>query len=55
MPVLFAKASLQQYEWFLSQAEVDEVSVYIPIASVLQGGVDFISVLKAVPEAELYR
>jgi hypothetical protein len=55
VPVLFATFSLSQYAWYLSETEIEEVSVYIPIESILDHNVNFLDVLRAISHAELRR
>ena len=55
IPVLFAKASLQQYVWFLSPEEVDAATIYIPLQQVLQGSVDFMQVLRDISAEDIQR
>jgi hypothetical protein len=47
IPVLFSRASLSQYSWHLSEQDVDDVSVYIPLKSINTGEANFITILKA--------
>ena len=53
--MIFSRASLTQYKWFLSQRDVDEVAVYIPMSKINSDGANFIQILKAIPPAELAR
>lgn len=55
VPVIFSRASLTQYKWFLSQQDVDEVAVYIPMSKINSDGANFIQILKAIPPEELAR
>eukprot|EP01041_Mallomonas_annulata_P004876 gene4876-9723_t len=47
IPVLFSRASLSQYSWHLTEKEVDEVSVYIPLYSINNNNENFINILKS--------
>lgn len=52
IPVLFSRASLLQYSWHLSDQDVEDVSVYIPLKAMNKGGANFIDILKNLtPEA----
>lgn len=53
VPVLFMRASLSQYHWHLSKADVDAVSVYIPMKDVIENDLNFMDVLRNISEAEL--
>ena len=55
VPVIFSRASLTQYKWFLSRQDVDEVAVYIPMKTINNDGGNFIAILKAIPPEELAR
>ena len=55
VPVIFSRASLTQYKWFLSRQDVDEVAVYIPMKTINNDGGNFIAILKAIPAEELAR
>lgn len=55
IPVLFSRASLTQYAWHLSEQDVDNVSVYIPLKSINSGDANFITVLKALSPEEVAR
>ena len=55
VPVIFSRASLTQYKWFLSRKDVDEVAVYIPMKTINNDGGNFIAILKAIPPEELAR
>lgn len=46
IPVLFSKASLSQYSWHVSEAEMDSISVYIPLYEMVRDGKNFMDVLK---------
>ena len=53
MPVIFAKASLAQYAWHLSSADIEAIAVYIPRTAILKENVNFIDVLRAITPEEL--
>lgn len=53
VPVIFARASLSQYSWFLSAKEVADVAVYISKSSILDGSVNFLDVLNGISDADL--
>lgn len=55
IPVLFSRASLSQYSWHVSEKDVDDVSVYIPMKDINENNINFIDVLKAIPPDELKR
>lgn len=55
IPVLFTKGSIIQYRWFMSEEEVDEVSVYIPMFDVVTKDVDHVAVLAAIPPEVIRR
>lgn len=53
IPVLFSRASLTQYSWHLSEADVDRVSIYIPMTDINEKGINFLHVLRNVTPAVL--
>ena len=55
VPVIFSRASLTQYKWFLTPEDVAAAAVYIPMARINTDGANFLSILKAVPPEELAR
>mmetsp|Transcript_27904 Transcript_27904/g.39638 ORF Transcript_27904/g.39638 Transcript_27904/m.39638 type:complete len:350 (-) Transcript_27904:1226-2275(-) len=55
VPVIFAKASLTQYNWHLSTQDIEDIAVYIPRADILEQKVKFLDVLKAISPQELHR
>lgn len=55
IPVLFSRATLSQYSWFVSEEEVDAVSVYIPIKSINIEGANFIDILKKIPKEDILK
>jgi hypothetical protein len=55
VPVIFARASLAQYSWHLSAAQIREVAILIPAGEVLSGATDVFATLAAVSPAQLRR
>lgn len=55
VPVIFARATVTQYAWFLSESEVAETTVFIPKKDVIDGDVKFLDVLKSISDEELLR
>jgi len=56
IPVIFAKATLRLYvPWFLSQEDMDDISVYIDLQAILRREVNFLDVLKALTEEDIHR
>ena len=55
IPVLFSRASLSQYSWHVSDEDVDRVSVYIPMSGILNGSLNFITVLKSITIDDIQR
>jgi xyloglucan galactosyltransferase MUR3 len=53
VPVIFAKASLTQYSWHLSEQEINQTTVYIPKNEILQGQSSFMDRLLAISDQEL--
>jgi hypothetical protein len=57
VPVVFIRSSLTQYDWHLSRADFERVSVYIPMKDVLHpsktSGSSFMDILTAIPIDEL--
>ena len=53
VPVIFARASLGQYNWFLSEREIESISVFISKKTIVQDGVNFLDILTAIPGSEL--
>lgn len=41
--------------WHLSQSDVDDVAVYIPMAEISEKGGNFLTILKAIPKEEVMR
>lgn len=55
IPVIFARASLSQYGWFLSEEEVSLVSVYIPKDLIMEETGNFMDALRAISAADLLK
>ena len=53
IPVLFSRASLSQYMWHVTEAEMDKISVYIPLAGIINDAKNFISILKNITTQEI--
>lgn len=53
IPVIFIRASLSQYSWFLSKEEVDAVSVYISMKEMLTDKVNFMERLSSISDDEI--
>jgi len=53
IPVLFSKASLSQYSWHVTEAEIDAISVYIPLNDMISNNKNFMEVLKAISADEI--
>ena len=53
IPVVFATATVNQYFWHITAEDVDRVSIYIPGQSILEQGVNFLDVLRAIPYAKI--
>jgi hypothetical protein len=53
VPVLFSRASLEQYSWHLTKEDVEKVAVYIPMKDINENGINFLDVLRKIPESEL--
>lgn len=49
IPVVFARATLSQYFWHLSEEEMRESTVHIPKLDVIDGKVNFMKVLEDIP------
>ena len=49
IPVLFSRASISQYMWHVPESQIDSISIYIPLADIVNDGKNFIDVLKSVP------
>ena len=49
IPVIFAKATLSQYFWHLSEKEIEESTVYIPKLDVIDEKINFMTVLEQLP------
>ena len=55
IPVIFAKGSLAQYMWFLTSKEREDVSVFIPKQSIMEGGANYLDILKGISDEEIMR
>ena len=56
VPVIFAKASLSQYFWFLTKDEIASVSVYISVGNVLKQKKNYLEILESIsPETLLQK
>ena len=55
IPVIFARATLSQYFWHISESEIDESTVYIPKLDVLKKNVDFMKILESIPKKEIVK
>lgn len=53
VPVIFAKATITQYSWYFTMQEIEDISIYISIPSILVQGTNFISILSAIPKETL--
>lgn len=53
VPVIFARASLTQYSWHLSEQEINQTTVYIPKMDIINGKSAFIPYLLAISDEEL--
>lgn len=53
IPVIFIRASLSQYSWFLSKEEVDAVSVYISMKEMFTDKVNFMERLSSISDDEI--
>lgn len=53
IPVLFSRASLSQYSWHVTDEEVDEVAVYIPMKDINENNANFMQILHAIPRDEV--
>lgn len=51
IPVIFTRISLLQYNWYLSEKEVNDISVYIPLTDVMDYGkrLNFMDILAGIP------
>ena len=55
IPVIFARATLSQYFWHLSESEIDASTVYLPKLDVLKKDVNFMKILEAIPKEEILK
>jgi xyloglucan galactosyltransferase MUR3 len=53
VPVIFARASLAQYSWHLTDQEINQTTVIIPKLDIVQGKVSLMSSLLAISDQEL--
>ena len=53
IPVLFSKASLRLYSLHISEAQMDKISVYIPLHDVLTEDADFVHILNAISSEKI--
>jgi hypothetical protein len=55
IPVIFIKGTITQYFWHIPPEMVEEITVFIPGQSVIDGSVNFLDVLRAIPSDEIDR
>lgn len=55
IPVLFSRASLSQYMWHVSESQIDEIAVYIPMKKINEEGANFLDILRAIPEEKVQK
>jgi len=53
VPVIFSRATISQYSWHVSDKDIEDISVYIPMNDINEGGANFIEVLKSISPEEL--
>ena len=53
VPVIFSRATISQYSWHVSDKDIQDISVYIPMNDINEGGANFIEVLKSISPEEL--
>ena len=53
IPVLFSRASLNQYSWHISDEEVDKVAVFIPMLNIINGTTNFLDILRSISAQEI--
>jgi len=51
IPVIFARATLTQYNWHLSAEEIEESTVYISKLDIIDEKVDFMKILEKIPQS----
>lgn len=49
VPIIFARASLSQYYWFLSKQDAEDIALYIPIKNITEQGQNFMHIIKSIP------
>jgi len=55
IPVIFIKGSITQYFWHIPPEIVEEVTVFIPGQSIINGSVNFMDFLRAIPSEVIDR
>ena len=50
VPVIFSRASLTQYTLHLTEEQVDEVTVYIPMKTINEEEKNMLDILQAIPD-----
>ena len=55
VPVIFSRATISQYSWHVSDKDIEDISVYIPMNDINEGGANFIEVLKSISPDQLLK
>eukprot|EP01038_Epipyxis_sp_PR26KG_P012142 gene12142-16256_t len=55
IPVLFSRASLSQYSWHLSEEDINNVAVYIPMKIINEQNENFLKILSAISPEEILK